>query len=120
LSFSSTNSSVKGICFKFCFARSLKTNDRGIYPDYMHIVHLALGVDCMSSVLLDLTDDGMNLIAGPTRAQRLKHVWDSYREWCEGTSGFGCIFFKPMTMAENAKKRPLSVFGPTCVFCKRG
>lgn len=93
LSFSSTNSSVKGICFKFCFARSLKTNDRGIYPDYMHIVHLALGVDCMSSVLLDLTDDGMNLIAGTNRDQRLKHVWDSYREWCEGTSGFGCIFF---------------------------
>ena len=58
----------------------------------MHIVHLALGVDCMSSVLLDLTDDGMNLIAGTNRDQRLKHVWDSYREWCEGTSGFGCIF----------------------------
>ena len=43
----------------------------------MHIVHLALGVDCMSSVLLDLTDDGMNLIAGTNRDQRLKHVWDS-------------------------------------------
>ena len=93
LSFSSTNSSVKGICFKFCFARSLKTYDRGIYPDFMHIVHLALGVDCMSSILLDLTDDGMNLIAGTNRDQRLKHVWDSYRDWCEGTSGFGCIIF---------------------------
>jgi hypothetical protein len=83
----------RGYVSSFCFARSLKTNDRGIYPDYMHIVHLALGVDCMSSVLLDLTDDGMNLIAGTNRDQRLKHVWDSYREWCEGTSGFGCIFF---------------------------
>ena len=68
----------------------------------MHIVHLALGVDCMSSILLDLTDDGMNLIAGTNRDQRLKHVWDSYREWCEGTSGFGCIhIFSLMTMPEN-------------------
>ena len=49
----------------------------------MHIVHLALAMDSMSSVLLDLMDDGVGVIDGSTRDRRLLHLWENYREWCE-------------------------------------
>ena len=50
----------------------------------MHIVHLACGMDVLTSVLLDLTDDGANLIHGNSRDKRLQELWLSHREWCEG------------------------------------
>ena len=59
---------------------------RGIFPDYMHIVHLALAMDSISSVLLDLSDPDAAIIAGGTRDARLNHLWESYRDWCEGSS----------------------------------
>lgn len=62
----------------------------GIYPDYMHKVDLALAMDSMSSILLDLTDDGMNLIAGASRDRRLNEVWFSYRDWCEQSGQLSC------------------------------
>lgn len=55
----------------------------GIFPDYMHIVHLALATDSISSVLLDLTDPG--IIDGGTRDARLNHLWLNYRDWCESS-----------------------------------
>ena len=51
----------------------------------MHIVHLALATDSMSSVLLDLTDDDAGVIEGATRDRRLLHLWENYREWSEAS-----------------------------------
>lgn len=48
----------------------------GIFPDYMHIMHLACSVDAICSMLLDLTDGG-------NRDQQLSQLWESYRKWCE-------------------------------------
>ena len=58
----------------------------------MHIVHLALAMDSMSSVLLDLTDDDACIIDGNTRDRRLQHLWENYRDWCE-TSRLLLLFF---------------------------
>lgn len=57
----------------------------GIYPDYMHVVHLALGVDAVSSVILDLCDYPA-LIEGNTRDEKLTKLHANYKEWCEATS----------------------------------
>ena len=63
----------------------------GIMPDYMHIVHLALAVDAIASVLIDLVDiDG--LVAGATRDQKLATLWCNYHAWAEATRGFACDF----------------------------
>ena len=40
----------------------------------MHIVHLAVGVDVVTSVVMDVVD--LNLAT-------LKGLWENYREWCE-------------------------------------
>lgn len=48
----------------------------GIFPDYMHIMHLACSVDAICSILLDLTDGG-------NRDQQLSQLWESYRKWRE-------------------------------------
>ena len=64
----------------------------GIMPDYMHIVHLALGVDAIASVLIDVVDiDG--LVAGATRDLRLGSLWSNYHAWAEATRGFACDFY---------------------------
>lgn len=54
-----------------------------MYPDVMHIIHLALGMDAISSVLLDLSDDNAGLVAGNSRDRRLQELWMSYRQYCE-------------------------------------
>ncbi|CAL1165341.1 unnamed protein product [Cladocopium goreaui] len=51
----------------------------------MHIVHLALGVDAVASVLIDMCDYP-NLIEGFTRDDKLSTLYANYREWCEATS----------------------------------
>ena len=58
---------------------------QGIYPDIMHIVHLAVGMDAVASLLLDLVDFP-GLIDGGTRDQRLAKLWENYKEWCDATS----------------------------------
>ena len=55
----------------------------GIYPDVMHITHLALGVDALSSVMLDVVDHP-TLVAETTKQKKLDVLWENYREWCEG------------------------------------
>lgn len=40
----------------------------------MHIVHLAVAVDAISSVLMDLVELGHTT---------LKSLWDNYRQWCD-------------------------------------
>jgi predicted RNase H-like nuclease len=49
----------------------------------MHITHLALGVDTLSSVMLDVVDHP-TLVAGTTKQRKLDVLWENYREWCEG------------------------------------
>ena len=51
----------------------------------MHIVHLALGVDVITSCLLDWSDDE-RLVPGNTRDKRLEWLWNSYWSWCESQS----------------------------------
>lgn len=48
----------------------------------MHIVHLALAVDAITSILIDLVQIP-DLILGGTRDQRLGMLWNNYQEWCE-------------------------------------
>ena len=55
---------------------------RGIFPDVMHLVHLALAPDAITSMLLDWTDDTTYWNAS-SREKRLLQLWGSYREWCE-------------------------------------
>ena len=54
----------------------------GILPDQMHLVHLAIGPDCIVSCLLDWTDSEQ-YVAGTFREQRLKVFYEHYRDWCE-------------------------------------
>ena len=51
----------------------------------MHVVHLALGVDAVSSVILDLCDYAA-LIEGNPRDEKLSKLHANYKEWCEATS----------------------------------
>lgn len=53
-----------------------------LYPDIMHIVHLALIQDVCCSVLLDLSDNH-SMIQGRTRDNKLLTLWSDYRAWCE-------------------------------------
>ena len=50
----------------------------------MHIVHLALAVDAITSILIDLVEIP-DLILGETRDQRLGTLWLNYHEWCEAS-----------------------------------
>ena len=54
----------------------------GLYPDYMHMVHLAVAVDLITSMLLEITDDA-SIFSQASRERRLLHVWEAYREWAE-------------------------------------
>ena len=53
-----------------------------LYPDQMHIVHLALIQDLCCSVLLDLTDPD-SMFQGASRDAKLFKLWEDYRLWCE-------------------------------------
>ncbi len=57
-------------------------NNQGIFPDVMHISHLALMPDVITSTLLDWSDD-QSYVAAPSRDKRLQILWDNYRWWCE-------------------------------------
>ncbi len=56
-----------------------------LYPDIMHIVHLALIQDVCCSVLLDLSDTE-SMIQGRLRDNKLFTLWSDYRAWCESQS----------------------------------
>ena len=58
-------------------------NGLGLYPDYMHIVHLACATDSISSILLDLVEEPNIGINGGTRDQKLETLWHNYRSWAE-------------------------------------
>ena len=58
-------------------------NGLGLYPDYMHIVHLACATDSISSILLDLVEEPNIGINGGTRDQKLEMLWHNYRSWAE-------------------------------------
>lgn len=55
---------------------------RGILPDVMHLVHLAIGPDVLVSLLLDWTD-GNTYVQGNTRDKRLEVLFENYRQYCE-------------------------------------
>ena len=44
-----------------------------VFPDFMHIVHLAVGVDALTAIIMDLVDLGFSL----------DDLWSNYRAWCE-------------------------------------
>ena len=52
------------------------TTNQGIYPDVMHVLHLAIYPDVISSFLLDNSD-------GKDRDKKLTAYWDNYRDWAE-------------------------------------
>ena len=58
---------------------------QGIFPDVMHITHLALAPDVITSCLLDWSDDS-SYFSGGSRDRRLNEMWQSYRSWCESQS----------------------------------
>ena len=49
----------------------------------MHVVHLALGPDVITSCLLDWSDTTSGHVAGNSREKKLETLWTSYRTWCE-------------------------------------
>lgn len=71
---------------------------QGILPDIMHISHLAVSTDMITSCLLDWSDDTRFFGEG-SREKRLHQMFLSYRTWCE-TQGYD--------MAESAQKRLFS------------
>ena len=48
----------------------------------MHISHLALVPDVLTSMLLDWTDDP-RLWGCSSRERRLAEIWDNYKSWCD-------------------------------------
>ena len=54
----------------------------GILPDFMHLVHLALFPDAITSALLDWTDNQW-YVEGGSRDKRLAKLWENYRAYCE-------------------------------------
>ncbi|CAE7220511.1 unnamed protein product [Symbiodinium sp. CCMP2592] len=56
----------------------------GLLPDYMHMVHLAVAVDFLGSMLLEVTDD-TTIMSGPSREKRLDLLWKDYRSWAEAS-----------------------------------
>ena len=54
----------------------------GLYPDVMHILHLAVIPDAVASVFLEYTDDE-SIFSGSKRDDRLEELWQLYRSWCE-------------------------------------
>ena len=48
----------------------------------MHVVHLALGTDMITSLLMDWSDD-RTYVSGTSRDARLENLWSNYRSWCE-------------------------------------
>ena len=48
----------------------------------MHLVHLAIGPDCITSALFDWSDTA-KYIQGSSRDKRLEGLFESYRTWCE-------------------------------------
>ena len=78
--------------------KSSNTKSWGLYPDWMHVVHLALTMDSCTSVLVDLADNGV--VAGASRDEKFGVMYENYREWCEATRAcdtfsmfeFYCLF----------------------------
>ena len=60
----------------------------------MHLVHLALGCDAVSSILLDIIDDPSGLVAGHSRDKKLEALWCNYKEWAEASRPLTCMFLQ--------------------------
>ena len=48
----------------------------------MYIVHSAIAVDLITSMLQDLTDD-RDIFDAPSRERRLEILWMNYRDWAK-------------------------------------
>ena len=48
----------------------------------MHVVHLAVGVDLITSMLQEITED-QTIFDGTSREKRLSMAFDAYRSWAE-------------------------------------
>lgn len=53
----------------------------GIYPDLLHILDLAIYLDCYASSLLHWTDDA-SIFGGRSRDERLHAIYRKYLTWC--------------------------------------
>ena len=58
----------------------------GILPDMMHICHLAVYVDVITSCLLDWSDSPSIFFNGSSREKRLTQLYENYLQWCESQS----------------------------------
>lgn len=54
---------------------------KGIYPDLLHILDLALYVDAFASAYLHWTDS-QDIFEGRSRDERLLKLYAKYLEWC--------------------------------------
>lgn len=57
----------------------------GLFPDLMHVNHLALVPDAITSCLLDWSDDS-SYVQESSRDKRLACLWESYHSWCESSN----------------------------------
>lgn len=70
------------MCISRGISKPINLIDLGIFPDQMHIVHLAVATDAITSCLLDWSDNE-TLVGGSSREKRLTQLWESYFRWCE-------------------------------------
>jgi len=71
---------------KWCGSECLSWKKmRGILPDYMHLVHLACGIDAVTSVILDVVDHPSGLVHGNSRDKQLETLWCNYKNWAEAS-----------------------------------
>ena len=64
---------------KPCYT-SARATIQGIWPDTMHLLHLAIIPDLLIGFLLDMSD------CAPARDRQLALLFESYRAWCESQS----------------------------------
>ena len=63
---------------------------KGIYPDLLHILDLALLVDMYASSYIVWTDTSV-IFPGRSRDERLLELYKKYLKWCEDNRHFFCI-----------------------------
>ena len=58
--------------------RTFDMDPSGLYPDYMHMVHLAFADDFLGSMLPEVSEDA-TIVPGTSRERRLDVLWKDHR-----------------------------------------
>ena len=115
---------------QYLICLSCKKNKPGLFPDYMHIMHLACCVDAVVSIIMDLVDE--TNIEGTSRDAKLEKLWLNYKKWADDTGplqfcqffNFSCFlifqFFNFLVLQQGAPDRASKRFFHTSVLRPKG